>query len=160
MTLLVSSFSAEIICYIFFTCLCVCAGQSVWEVFTLCFMCCGFDANSCRGSRRVFAGSALVCDMHVWISMARSSTSQPALVYFLVAGAAVRSLPVSSPTVFVSVGSSLFLFTGRRKQDEHPGQERSHKVWNCGRKIRWPWKWKRGQQIHRHQDIFGLLRFM
>lgn len=31
------------------------------NVLTFCFLCCGSNANSCRGSQRVFVASALVC---------------------------------------------------------------------------------------------------
>lgn len=40
--------------------------QTDRNVFTLRFLSCGFNANSCRGSHRVLVGSALVC---VWIYM-------------------------------------------------------------------------------------------
>lgn len=146
------------ICYICFR---VCRLNRVKSVHTLlhvlwlrCQQLQGKSEGVCGFSARVW--HVCVC---VWTSTARCATSLPGLVYFLVAGAAVRSLPgSSSPTVFVSVDSSSFLFTWRRKQDEHPGQEWSHKVWSSGRKMWWPWKWKRGQPIHRHQKTFGLLR--
>lgn len=37
----------------------MCAGAS-GSLFTFCFLCCGSSANSCRGRKRVFVGSALV----------------------------------------------------------------------------------------------------
>lgn len=66
-----------------------------------------------------------------------SSTSLLGLLYFLVAGAAVRSLPAGAPLCEYPLAPAISCPQGRgnyRKQDEHPGQEGSGRAGRGGRR--------------------------
>lgn len=116
-------------------------------VFTLGFLSCSFNANSCRGSHGVLVGSVLVC---VWIytlnvraHTARASASPDGVVLF--PGCRCCSeitswlLPPPRLRPWVPAFSCLQGRGNYRKQDEHPGR--------VGVTQGWEWWKERGMTL-------------
>lgn len=105
---------------------------------TLCFLCCGSSANSCRGSQRVFVGKALIC---IYMCVCAHC-----LFFHLPAGPVLFPGCRCCSKITSCLLPPLFAYPwtpaiscqqGRgnyRKQDEHPGQEGSERAGRCGRR--------------------------
>lgn len=89
------------------------------NVLTFCFLCCGSNANSCRGSQRVFVASALVCvyihNLHVCERTWPVLHLPAGAVLFPGCRCCCEITSCRLPVVCVFMGSSHFLSAGKRK---------------------------------------------
>lgn len=116
---------------------------------TVCFLCCGSSANSCRGSHRVFVAQPLICIyLCEWVSVfVCVCVGSHCLFLHLPAGPwSISWLQVLQWAHFLPSATAVFAYPwspaiscqrGRgnyRKQDEHPGQEGSVRAGRRGRR--------------------------